>query len=180
MAALPNLSACVEKGARTELMASYRNFDKALEEKRAKETGEAPVLVAFRLGGEDFMVAGMPGSVFFRAAALQGGMDKYDPSTPAGQAALERDGADLLAAFAGIFRDLLGEDHYPRLVDALGRSRMDVAEVYEFVQWLIAEASEAATARPTEPPSDSAESSSGNGTSSNLVSIGSDSTAPGS
>lgn len=159
-------------------MGSYRNFDKALEEKRAKETGEVPVLVAFRLGGEDFMVSTMPGSVFFRAAALQGSADKYDPETPAGRAALERDGAELLAAFAGIFRDLLGEGHYSRLVDALGRSRMDVGDVYEFVQWLIAEASEAATARPTEPPSDLAASSSGNGTTSNLVSIGSDSTAP--
>lgn len=148
-------------------MGQYKNFDAALAEKRAKEHPDEPVpaLFAFRIGGEDFFIASMPGTVFFRAATLVAADgQEYDTSTPEGREKMDRDGMAILAGLTGVLRDMLGADQLERVIDAMARSKMDVPETYDFVQSVIQEAVEAATARPTEQPSDSDPSSSPNGT----------------
>ena len=148
-------------------MGAYRNFDATLAEKRAKEKPDEPIpaLVAFTVAGEDFLVTQLPGTVFFRAATLVASDGrKYDTTTPQGRAAMEKDGTAILLGLAGVFRDMLGEDQYGRVIDAMGRASLDVVEVYELAEWVMQEAIEAATARPTSQPSDSAPSSSPNGT----------------
>jgi len=121
----------------------YRDFDA-----ERKERMDVPM--RFRLGGEDFTVAGgLPASAVFDLAIMS-----------------EADGDKAFLAFRDFLLAILPNDE-ERLMSVLRRTRVQMDELAELVKWIVTEA----VARPTTRRSDSSASSRKTGRASKVVSL---------